>query len=169
MTILWAISFGTTNTNSRKDANFCNFFQVFWKFFVIFEFFSPWCRETSSRVWKGLMIDYCIVSCGNGMVFNFLPSWILAFFDKACNFFPFFWHLLSLFKFYESQGPENLISGWMTGYFKLPWNRFQLLNITNFSNFFDKIRIFFRFLKIFFPFFCRFSSFKDQAISFEVC
>ena len=94
------------------------------------------------------MINYCIVFSGNGMVFNFLPSWILAFFWQSLQFFHIFFDIVSLFKLLESQGPENLISGWIISYWKffwLPWNRCQLLNITNFA--FYKIRIFFRFWK----------------------
>ena len=32
MTILSAIWFGTTNTNTQNNTNFRNFFKVFWKF-----------------------------------------------------------------------------------------------------------------------------------------
>ena len=38
--VLWAISFGTTNTNTQNDTNFCIFFKFFENFSPFLIFFS---------------------------------------------------------------------------------------------------------------------------------
>ena len=65
------------------------------------------------------MIDYCIVSSDNGMVFNFLPSWILAFFDKTCNFFPYFLTFSVIIQDVWVPGPAKLMGGWKMSYWKI--------------------------------------------------
>ena len=86
---------------------------------------------------------------------TFLPSWILAFFDKTCNFFIFFdiYCHHCLLSSLSPRGQENLISGWIISYLKIfschgigfNFSISQILAIFIFG----KISIFFRFLKIF--------------------
>ena len=83
MTILRAICFGTTYTNTQNDTIFRNFFQVFWKI-VIFWVFQ---LQGPGNLLQGLIIGHCTVSSNNGLVFNIFMSRILEFFDKICNFF----------------------------------------------------------------------------------
>ena len=52
MTILWAISFGTTNTNTRKDTNF-PFFSGFFENFCILSFLALGAKKPALEFDKG--------------------------------------------------------------------------------------------------------------------
>ena len=71
MTILWAICRGTTNTNKQNDTNFCNFFQVFWKFCGLF-FCRRFLRAAIRVLWLLFLLIFLImVSKGHTCVWPF--------------------------------------------------------------------------------------------------
>ena len=115
------------------------------------------------------MVDHCIISSWfmwNGFhVFAIMN--LSIFWQNLQFFFHIFWHLLSLFKLFYSQGPKKFIRVWIISYWKIFFSchgigfNFWMSQII--AIFFDKISIFFRFLTILVIFFS-FSSFRDQAI-----
>ena len=59
----------------------------------------------SRNLLYGLIIGYCIVSSGNGMVSTFYHHEFLQFFDKTCNFFSNF--LIFLIQVFPDPGARE--------------------------------------------------------------
>ena len=101
----------------------------------------------------GLKIDFCIVSICNGCSSRFFNTTSFSIFGQNLQFFlPY----LSLFWFFPPRGggggrkPPLGFDNKLLENFYRPLNSFQFFNITNFSNFFDKTYIFFKFFLNFF-------------------
>ena len=131
----------------------CGFFSFeffgFWhqgpefsKNFVIFRVLLP---QEPRNLLLGLMIDYCTISSGIGMVLNILASRILALFWQNLQFF-FSISLIVIFQAFQElsklakkpslEFDNKWICGTICGFYsKGHWKVFQLFNVANFTSF----------------------------------
>ena len=117
---LSAISIATPNINTVIYTNFFKLFEIF----VLFELIQT--LMSKMLLW-GLIIGYCIVSCGNEVVLNIITSRILIIFvNQTWYFLKYFLTFFVIIHFFQPQGARSLIYNLLTVYRKyvlaIEWN-----------------------------------------------